>query len=128
VAGRGVLILGPSGSGKSSLAIAMMALGAGLVADDRVAVRREGPGLVAAAPAALAGLVEARGVGILRVPAAGPTPLALAVDLAEAPAARLPQWRKFALLGAEIALISGRGVPNIGSILMVWAQSGEDAV
>ena len=117
-------IPGPSGAGKSGLALRMMALGAALVADDRVVVARRAEGLVAAAPAALAGLVEARGVGILRVPAAAEAPLALAVDLGAPAEARLPQWRKIALLGCEIDLIPGAGVPNLDCILMVLVQSG----
>ena len=125
---RGVLILGPSGVGKSALALEMMALGAGLVADDGVEVTRHGDALVASAPAALAGLIEARGIGILRVPAVPPVALLVAVDLGVAPEARLPQRRKFALLGHQIDLIPARGIPHIGSILMVFAQSGGAAV
>jgi HPr kinase/phosphorylase len=128
VAGRGILLLGASGSGKSALALALIARGAALVADDRVVVRRRGGALVASAPAAIAGMIEARGFGVLRVPAVGPVPLLCAVDLAEAAEARLPQWRKFALLGAEIALIPGRGTPNLGDILTVFAQSGGSPV
>jgi HPr kinase/phosphorylase len=128
VAGRGVLILGPAGSGKAALALRMLALGAALVADDRVELRARGPALVASAPAALAGLVEARGFGILRVPALAEAPLFCAVDLGEAPAARLPHWRKFVLLDREIDLIPGRGIPDLGSILMVFAQCGGSAV
>src|SRR5262245_61986603 len=67
--GRGLLILGASGRGKSALALALTATGAALVADDRVEIVRRGRALVARAPAALAGLVEARGIGILPVPA-----------------------------------------------------------
>lgn len=47
--GRGLLILGPSGSGKSALALELMALGADLVADDRTEIEGQGPDLVAAA-------------------------------------------------------------------------------
>lgn len=124
VDGRGVLILGPSGSGKSALALQMIALGAGLVADDRVVLHRGAAGIVADAPGALAGLIEARGIGILRVPSVGPVPLLCAVDLGDVPAARLPQWRKFALLGAEVDLIPARGTPNLGSVLTVFVRSG----
>lgn len=73
---RGVLLLGPSGSGKSDLALrAVMQEGAKLVADDRVHLARRGAGLVAAAPreaghAGLLGAIEAYGLGILRL---GPT-------------------------------------------------------
>jgi HPr kinase/phosphorylase len=83
VEGRGVLLVGPSGAGKSALALRLIALGAELVADDRTLVARHGDRLVAAAPASGHGLIEARGVGLLRLPALGAVPLALAVDLGQ---------------------------------------------
>ena len=57
-AGRGVLILGGAGTGKSALALALIGRGAALVADDRVEIERRGGALIASAPAALAGLIE----------------------------------------------------------------------
>ena len=65
----GVLILGPSGVGKSSLALRLMALGARLVADDGVALTVQAGALIARAPAPIAGLIEARGAGILHAEA-----------------------------------------------------------
>jgi len=62
---RGALIEGPSGSGKSDLAIRMMVNGFRLVADDRVAVWTSGGRLYGKAPEPLSGLLEARGVGIV---------------------------------------------------------------
>lgn len=128
IAGRGVLLLGASGSGKSALALRLIALGAALVGDDRVVVSRAGDGLLLAAHPAVEGLVEARGIGILRVPPGGPAPARLAVDLDQSPEARLPQWRKYPLLGAEVDLIPGRGVPHLGEILTVLVQSGGETV
>lgn len=87
---RGVLLLGPSGSGKSDLALrAIFEQGAKLVADDRVRLVRRGAQLVAAAPpeagrAGLVGAIEARGLGILALPAArrrARAPVVLAVAL-----------------------------------------------
>ena len=57
--GAGVLILGASGAGKSGLALNLMALGAALVADDRVVLSREGDVVLAACPLPLRGLIEA---------------------------------------------------------------------
>src|SRR6516162_9304950 len=62
--GAGVLLLGPPGSGKSDLALRLLDCGFMLVADDRVEVE----GGVARPPPALAGLLEVRGLGILRLP------------------------------------------------------------
>lgn len=108
--GRGLLILGRAGAGKSSLALELIALGAGLVADDQVALTRRGAALVARAPAPLAGLIEARGIGLLRLPHAGFARLALAIDL-DAPqdrarGPRLPPAAATRLLGATLPLLS----------------------
>jgi serine kinase of HPr protein (carbohydrate metabolism regulator) len=84
VGGLGVLIRGPSGSGKSALALALIEDPRGdarLVADDRVILTTEDGCLAAAAPLPLAGLIEARGIGILRRPHAGATMIRLIVDL-----------------------------------------------
>lgn len=97
--GAALLILGPSGSGKSSLALELIALGAGLIADDLVRIR---PGPVAAPvrPGSTQ-RIEARGVGLLRLPAAAPAPVRLALDLGVAETERLPPrryWRGAPLL------------------------------
>jgi serine kinase of HPr protein (carbohydrate metabolism regulator) len=82
------LIRGPSGSGKSDLALRFLALAAEpgleplLVADDQVWVERQNNGgLVASAPQTLAGKIEVRGLGIVQVPHCEAARLALAVDL-----------------------------------------------
>lgn len=62
---RGALIEGPSGTGKSDLAIRMMGAGFRLVADDRVLVWGSGGRLFGKAPQPLSGLLEARGVGVI---------------------------------------------------------------
>ena len=82
--GRAVLIFGPSGSGKSDLALRLIDRGWRLVADDRVVLTAAGGGLVASAPPALAGLIEERGVGITPEPAVI-APVFLAIELDAAP-------------------------------------------
>ena len=76
--GQGVLLIGAPGSGKSDLLLRLLELGFTLVADDRVEVV-DGE---ASPPAALAGLLEVRGLGIMRLPFAAPVRLQLAVELA----------------------------------------------
>jgi HPr kinase/phosphorylase len=83
--GAGVLLVGPPGSGKSDLLLRLLDRGFVLVADDWMDVT-DG---VASAPALLAGLLEVRGLGILRLPCLPRAPLVLAVDLAACPE-RLP--------------------------------------
>ena len=80
--GRGVLLVGPSGAGKSDLAAQLVFHGAELVADDQVILKRQEDGrLEACAPQALAGLIELRSVGLLRLPYRACAPLALYVEL-----------------------------------------------
>lgn len=87
---RGVLITGPSGAGKSDLALRLTGCGWRLVADDYVFVFASGGGLHAAAPDALTGRMEARGVGIVAACASGVVPLALEIVLTTGPMERLP--------------------------------------
>lgn len=80
--GAAVLLRGPSGSGKSDLALRLIAeAGAQLVADDQCLLHREGERILASAPESIFGRIEARGVGILDLPAARQAPVALVVDL-----------------------------------------------
>lgn len=83
--GAGVLLIGPPGQGKSDLALRLMDRGFQLVADDQVIVR-DG---IASAPEALAGLLEVRGLGIVRTGWIAGAQLALVVALGEAE--RLPR-------------------------------------
>lgn len=104
---RGALILGPSGSGKSALALRAMALGARLVADDRVRLWRQGDSLLARAPSALFGMIEARGIGLLRAESLAQAPVALAIDLGRAETQRLPPLRRIDLLDLSFPLVHG---------------------
>lgn len=79
--GRGVLLSGPSGAGKSDLALRLIDTGAQLVADDRVDVAAHGGAILLSPPAALAGLLEVRGLGIIRLVPATKVSLSLIVDL-----------------------------------------------
>jgi serine kinase of HPr protein (carbohydrate metabolism regulator) len=79
--GRAVLISGPSGSGKSDLALRLIDRGFTLVSDDRTIVGRDGDGLIASAPPAIAGKLEIRGIGIVDMPHVDNVPVALLVEL-----------------------------------------------
>lgn len=93
----GVLIRGASGAGKSKLArtllteAALRGLFARLVGDDRVAVEAAGGRLIARGHPAVAGLIEARGLGVLPARAEAACVIALVVDLAEARGARMQE-------------------------------------
>lgn len=102
--GRAVLLRGPSGAGKSDLALRLVAAGCVLVADDRVELRAEAGRLLAGPPAALAGLLEVRGLGIVRLPWA-PAAVTLLVDLVPA-MERLPLPRHEFLGGVRLPVFS----------------------
>lgn len=104
---QGVLILGASGSGKSALALQLLALGADLVADDRVALHAGDGVLLSCAPPGLPAMIEARGVGLLRAPLLAQARLALVVDLDRQEDARLPPLRNITLLDVTLPLVHG---------------------
>ncbi|MFN3863240.1 MAG: HPr kinase/phosphorylase [Erythrobacter sp.] len=90
IAGRALLIEGAPGSGKSSLALALIDRGAGLIGDDAVSLVAQDGRLIAAPPPHIAGLLEVRGVGLLHLPVAAPAPVALVLVLGGPPGERLP--------------------------------------
>jgi HPr kinase/phosphorylase len=92
--GDGVLLIGPSGAGKSDLTLRLLARGFDLVADDRVDIK---DGMARPVPA-LAGLLEVRGLGIVRLPYLPAARLALVVQLG-GPAPRLPEPTRHDSLG-----------------------------
>jgi serine kinase of HPr protein (carbohydrate metabolism regulator) len=104
---RAVLLQGPPGSGKSDFALRLIESGWTLVADDRVVLTRRGVMLFASPPPTLAGLIEARGIGICRVPFWAEAEVVLAVQLVSAETVeRLPQVRSSTFLGLPIRLIN----------------------
>jgi serine kinase of HPr protein (carbohydrate metabolism regulator) len=106
VDGRAVLISGPSGAGKSDLALRLLDRGFTLVSDDRTIVRREGGRLIAAAPSAIAGKLEIRGIGIVEMETISDVPVALIVELTS-DIERLPdENRERPLLGVSLPIVS----------------------
>jgi serine kinase of HPr protein (carbohydrate metabolism regulator) len=108
--GRGVLLRGRPGSGKSELALQLIDGGARLVADDGVELRRQGERLFArlpsGAPESVRGRIELRGLGILPVPAVAEAPLDLVIDLVAAETLeRLPEPEAVELLGVGLPLL-----------------------
>lgn len=122
--GCGLLIIGPSGSGKSSLALELMATGADLVSDDRTDVVRKGAAVIASAPQALTGKIEARGVGLLNAAHVDAARLALVVDLGRDEEERLPIRHHHDLLGVSLPLVLGPYRSHLYAALRQYLVAG----
>jgi serine kinase of HPr protein (carbohydrate metabolism regulator) len=105
---RGVLVEGPSGGGKSDLALRALDEGFSLVADDRVLIFASAGRLYGRAPDSLAGLVEARGVGVVRRTRLAFAAVALRAQCVTAPHAveRLPENNWSELLGISLPTLT----------------------
>jgi serine kinase of HPr protein (carbohydrate metabolism regulator) len=118
----GILLRGPSGSGKSDLALRLVDAGACLIADDQVELSAESGEIVMRAPASIAGMMEARGIGILRLPRLAGVGLRLVVDLVEpGQIERLPERRFVELLGLAIPLIALAPFEASAAAKLRWA-------
>ena len=103
---RGVLVLGGSGSGKSDLMLRAIGFGFRLVADDRTVVWAEQGRVFGRAPDALSGLIELRGVGVLREPSLWLAEIALVVRCEPLEALeRMPEDAAETVAGTEVPLL-----------------------
>jgi HPr kinase/phosphorylase len=113
IGSRAALIRGPAGSGKSRLALALIEAVTGrirfarLVADDRVELTASHGRLLVSAPAALAGLIEVRGLGVRRVAFEAVAVAGLVIDLAAADGERIPA------ASAQIIDVGGVALPRL---------------
>ncbi|HBM91325.1 MAG TPA: serine/threonine protein kinase [Rhodospirillaceae bacterium] len=104
---RGVLLAGPSGVGKSDVALRLMDGGATLVSDDQTFLKVEGGRLLASPPEKIAGLIEVRSVGLLRFSYSAEVEISLYVELVEDPALleRLPELSFYSLLDRRVRFL-----------------------
>lgn len=124
VNGNGVLICGPAGSGKSSLALNLIALGAELVADDQTLIRRENKNLIARCPETISHLIEARGLGILTPPTRSDVALTLVVDLETVQSQRVPLPEAYELFGITLPLFRRAPLDAFSAALYILARDG----
>ncbi len=105
--GLGVMLRGVPGSGKSDLALRLIDEGARLVSDDYAHVENSDGKLVATAPDSIRGLIEVRGIGVIRLDHVVRVNLALLVDLVEADQIeRLPDQGHEPILGVDLRRIT----------------------
>ena len=126
VGARAVLIRGPSGAGKSRLAWELIEAARGgavafarLVGDDRVHLQAAGGRLLVRPNDALAGLIELRGVGILRRDHDACGVVGLVVDLAATDAQRLPDQGKTVVEGITLPRLAV--APAVAALPLVLA-------
>ena len=124
VNGNGVLICGAAGSGKSSLALNLIALGAELVADDQTLIRRENKNLIARCPETISHLIEARGLGFLTPPACSNVTLTLVVDLETVQTQRVPTREIYELFGITLPLFRRAPLDAFPAALYILARDG----
>ncbi len=103
--GRAILIAGPSGSGKSDLALRLLDRDFTLVSDDRTVVRKEDEKLIASAPATIRGKLEIRGIGIVDMDSIDDIPVALVVELTTDMQRMPDDSQERFILGAGIPLV-----------------------
>jgi HPr kinase/phosphorylase len=99
-----VLIRGASGRGKSSLALELMGYGATLVSDDQTVLARKNDYVFASAPPPIAGLIEARGLGVLRADYVDGARVVMVMDLDHETSDRIPEPRNVTILGCAVPL------------------------
>nr|WP_121026927.1 serine kinase [Litoreibacter meonggei] len=121
---RGLLIVGRSGAGKSSLALQLMAFGAQLVADDRCDLSESLQGVLASKPDGLPEAIEARGVGVLTSPCVGPTILAAVVDLETMTQDRMPDQRHANFGAHQVPLFDNFDAPHLPAALFHFLKYG----
>lgn len=116
--------MGPAGSGKSSLALELMSRGAQLIGDDRVELLSEGNRLWACAPEHIAGMIEARGVGILAADHVARAVLTLVIDLSETQKLRLPEKHSKEFLGHVVPCLHKSETTAFPAAILQYLKAG----
>ncbi len=125
--GRAVLIFGPSGSGKSALALQLMAYGCRLISDDRTLVFAKDGLLWAEAPDAIRGRVEARGLGILAAETIRHAAVQICIDMEQQETDRLPPFRTRNICGLAIPLVHNIAGGHFPAAILQYLKSGRIA-
>lgn len=121
---HGLLIRGPSGSGKSGLALEMMARGAGLISDDGVVLTLRSGAIWITAPPPLRGLIEARGIGLLAADVVDTARLVAILDLHQTETERMPPLRQTQVMGQKVTLLHRYDSPYFPASLVQFLKSG----
>ena len=121
------LIVGESGTGKSSLALQLLAFGAALVSDDQTSVTRRDDTLLASAPPAIAGRIEARGIGLLVAETVSGVPIRLVIDMDTVEKDRLPPLYHCRILGVRLPLVHRVDAAHFPAAILQYLRGGRSA-
>ena len=121
---KAVLICGASGSGKSGLALQMIALGASLVSDDRTTVQLVNGAIIASAPKNIRGFIEARGIGILNAKTVASSEVVLVVDLDRIETKRLPESHSKSICDTNLPCLHKIEALYFPAAILQYLQSG----
>ncbi len=124
VEGRGALIMGAAGQGKSTLALQLMAFGAALASDDRTVIKKDGDTLWASAPAEISGLIEARGVGLLRAEPTAQVRVHVVIDMDTVEQARLPAVHTRNIAGVALPCLHKVNSPGFPAAVLQYLRAG----
>lgn len=122
--GRAVLITGASGTGKSTLALQLMAHGCNLIADDATILQNDHGQLIASCPPALSGLIEARGTGLLNAQNLPRAPVTLCITLDQIETDRLPPWRTVTYLGVSFPILHKVETGHFAAAVLQYIRLG----
>jgi HPr kinase/phosphorylase len=126
IGGKGVLLIGASGSGKSDLALRLIDRGAVLVSDDRVLIERlNGQAILHTAPN-IADMIEIRGVGIVPMPSVTGIALALVVQLSADVPRFVDALSAYDIVGLSFPCIAVAAFEASAAIKVELAQSRAD--
>ena len=121
IKGSGDLIVGGSGSGKSGLAIGLIALGASLVADDQCEILIENDKLYVSKPKSLPECIEMRGIGLVSVPTVSRTQLKWVVDMDRVAEERMPEVKFTDISGHRVPTIFAKNMDDLAFRIYVVA-------
>lgn len=122
--GKGVVILGKSGTGKSNLAIKLISMGAKLISDDQTHFRLKENKIIISKPETTPNFIEARGIGLIEVPFVVSAKLFCFVKITNLELKRLPNAKKKHCFGKKIKMMEFNPIYNNESALFMSLRYG----
>ena len=122
--GKGIVILGKSGAGKSNLAIKLISMGAKLISDDQTHFKLIENKIIISKPETTPNFIEARGIGLIEAPFVVSAKLFCFVKITNLELKRLPNAKKKYCFGKKIKMIEFNPNYNNESSLFLSLKYG----